>query len=241
MDIHEQLVERFLRYSRVSSQSDERATTVPTTEGQRELANLLADELRAAGASEVHVSPTAVLTARIPSTMPAGHPPVPAVGFCAHLDTVDVDLSPEVHAQVVQYGGGDVLLNRELDAWIRRDEHPELDRYVGDRLLVTDGTSVLGADDKAALTVVMQAACELLAADAAAASGGSPTEPHGDVYLAIVPDEEIGLRGVRTLDLARFPVACAWTIDCCELGEVVTETFNAASATITVRGSVPTR
>ncbi|MCH8613541.1 peptidase T [Arsenicicoccus dermatophilus] len=231
MDTHgiqDALVERFLRYSAVTSQGDAAAVVVPSTPGQRELAELLRDELVAMGAADVHLSDTAVLTARIPSTLPDGHPPVPAVGFCAHLDTVDVDLCPEVHARVVEHDGGDVCLDRRWDRWIRVAEHPELARYAGDRLLVTDGTSVLGADDKAAISVLMEAAAGLLDAGA--------DEVHGDVHLAFVPDEEIGLRGVRTLDLDRFPVRHAWTIDCCELGELVTETFNAATATIRVEG-----
>lgn len=225
-DVQDRLVDRFLRYSAITSASDASATTVPTTAGQRELAELLADELRAMGAADVHLSDTSVLTARIPSTLPPGHPPVPRVGFCAHLDVVDVDLDNQVRPQVVKHTGGDVLLNHELDLWIRRDEHPELDRYVGDRLLVTDGTSVLGADDKAALASIMEAAAVLL----------HHPEPHGEVYLAFVPDEEIGLRGVRTMDLARFPVDFAWTIDCCAIGELVTQTFNAAQCTVHITG-----
>lgn len=230
-EIEDALVERFLRYSAVTSQSDASATCVPTTEGQRDLAVLLADELRSAGAADVHVSETAVLTARLPARLPEGHPPIDPIGFCAHLDTVDVDLSPEVHARVVDYDGGDICLNPERDIWLREAEHPEVTRYVGDRLLVSDGTSVLGADDKAAISVVMEAITSLLADPEAAGVG-----VHGDVYLAFVPDEEIGLRGVRTLDLDRFPVRYAYTIDSCELGEVVEETFNAAAATARIQG-----
>lgn len=221
------LATRFLRYSAISSQSDASQTTVPTSPGQRELAELLADELRTAGAQDVHLSPTAVLTARIPARLPDGHAPVPAVGFCVHLDTVDVDLSPEVHARLVDFDGSNICLNEELDLWLRPDEHPELLPYLGDRLLVTDGTSVLGADDKAGIASVMEAVVRLL---------DDPTAVHGDVHLAIVPDEEIGLRGVRTLDLQRFPVDYAWTLDSCEIGEAVWQTFNAAEATIRVQG-----
>lgn len=220
-------MERFLRYSAISSQGDASATTVPTSPGQRVLAELLANELREAGAGDVHVSETAVVTAHVPARLPAGHGPVPAVGFCCHLDTVDVDLSPEVHAHVVEYPGGDVCLDATRDIWMRRADHPELAAYEGDRLLVTDGTSVLGADDKAGISVVMEAVTDLLT---------DPDAVHGDVYVAFVPDEEIGLRGVRTLDLDRFPVQFAYTIDSCEIGEIVTETFNAASATVRIVG-----
>lgn len=228
----EALARRFLTYSAVTSQSDAAQTTVPTTEGQRTLATLLASELHKAGAADVHVSDTAVLTARVPANLPAGHPAVPAVGFVAHLDTVDVDLSPHVHAHVVDYAGGDLCLSAQNDAWIREAEHPELARYAGQRILVADGTSVLGADDKAGITVLMETALRLLAA----AKSDADAPAHGDVYLAFVPDEEIGLRGVRTLELERFPVRYAYTVDGGELGEVVAETFNAASASVRIRG-----
>lgn len=221
------LAARFLRYSAISSQSDASQTTIPSSSGQRELAELLADELRAADAQDVHLSPTSVLTARIPARLPEGHAPVPAVGFCVHLDTVDVDLSPDVHARLVDFDGTDICLNEELDLWLRPDEHPELLPHTGDRLLVTDGTSVLGADDKAGITSVMEAVVRLL---------DDPTAVHGDIHLAVVPDEEIGLRGVRTLDLDRFPVQYAWTLDSCGIGEAVWQTFNAAEATISIQG-----
>lgn len=225
--LQDALVARFLRYSAVTSQSDASASVVPTSEGQRELAELLAGELREAGAADVHVSPTAVVTAHIPAKLPAGHDEVAPLGFCAHLDTVDVALSPEVHARVVDYPGGDVCLNEDAGSWITLAEHPELGQYAGDRLLVADGTSVLGADDKAGLAVVMELVTRLLA---------GVESVHGDVYVAFVPDEEIGLRGVRTLELDRFPVAYAYTVDGGALGEIVHETFNAAHAVITIQG-----
>lgn len=224
--IQDSLAERFLRYSAISSQSNASATTVPTSEGQWELARLLKSELEDAGAEEIHLSETCVLTAKIPSTLPQGRS-APAIGFCTHLDTVDVNLSPDVRARVIDYHGGDVCLNESEGVWLRENEHPEISRYAGERILVTDGTSVLGADDKAGVASVMEAAVRLLQ---------DPTAPRGDVYLSFVPDEEIGLRGVRTMDLARFPVQYAYTLDSCELGEVVESTFNAASATIDIVG-----
>ena len=242
-DLQEALAARFLRYSAISSQSDASASVVPTSQGQWELARLLKDELTAAGAHNVHLSDTCVLTARIPSTLPAGTE-APAIGFCTHLDTVDVSLSPDVHARVVDYTGGDICLNTDLDIWLREAEHPEITRYRGQRIIVTDGTSVLGADDKAGVASVMEAAVRLLAADADAAGqagaqgqgsrAGASTHP--DIYLSFVPDEEIGLLGVRTMDLARFPVDYAYTLDCCELGELVEATFNAGHARLHVEG-----
>lgn len=229
--LEEALARRFLRYSAIPSQSDASRTELPTSEGQRDLARLLATELTAAGAADVHLSETSVLTARVPATDPGA----PAIGFCTHLDTVDSGLSPVVRARVVDYDGvsdgGDLVQDPATGARIRLTEHPELARYAGQRILVSDGTSVLGADDKAGVSTVMQLACDLLAADAAGEG-----EPHGEVVVSFVPDEEIGLRGVRTMDLGRFDVEWAYTLDSCEIGEVVEETFNAATCTLRVSG-----
>lgn len=223
-DLQSALATRFLRYSAISSQSDASVVTVPTSEGQWVLARLLKKELEEAGAQEVYLSETCVLTAKIPATQ--GRENDEAIGFCTHLDTVDVNLSPDVHARVVDYSGGDICLNEELDIWLRASEHPEITRYTGQRVLVTDGTSVLGADDKAGVASVMEATTRLLASDTS----------HSDIYLSFVPDEEIGLLGVRTMDLERFPVAYAYTLDCCELGELVEATFNAGHAHLEIHG-----
>ncbi|MDO4413040.1 peptidase T [Cutibacterium sp.] len=222
-ELQDRLATRFLRYSAISTQSDSAATVVPSCQGQWEFARLLAVELEEAGVRDIHLSDTCVLTARIPSTLP-DDVRAPVIGFCTHLDTADSGLSPIVNARIIEHTGGDIHLGE--DQWIRRKEHPEIDAYVGQRILVTDGTSVLGADDKAGVASVMEAAVRLMADPMA----------HPEVYLAFVPDEEIGLRGVRTMDLARFPVDWAYTLDCCERGEVVEATFNAAYATVVIEG-----
>ena len=147
----DRLVDRFFRYLAVTSQSDASATTVPSTPAQWDMIRLLEGELRAMGLTEVHVSAHACLTARLPGTV-AG---APRLGFCAHVDTVDVGLSPVIHPRRVAFTGGDICLNEALDIWFRRAEHPELEPYVGQDLLVTDGTSVLGADNKSAVTILM--------------------------------------------------------------------------------------
>ena len=213
----QRLTERFLRYARTESQSDAAATTIPSTDSQRAFARMLFDDLTAAGATDVHLSDTCVVSAKIP-----GSGVGPSIGFCSHMDTVDVDLSPTVDPQITEYTGGDLRLG---ETWMRADEHPELAAYVGQTILHTDGTSVLGADDKAGVTAIMEAV--------AALDGQAPA---GDVYVAFVPDEEIGLRGVRTIDFDRFPVDYAYTVDGGELGEVVEVTFNAATATIVIQG-----
>ena len=220
------LLARFLRYVACTSQSNPKAGVVPSTEGQRELAKILAEELRELGLVDIHLSEYAVLTAKLPSNLPAGKS-VKTLGWVAHLDTVDVGLSPDIHPKLVRnYDGGDILQNAEKDLWIRADAHPELAPNVGDDILVSDGTSVLGADDKSAVANVM-AALDIVIRE---------NRPHGDIYVAFVPDEEIGLLGAKRLELERFPVDVAYTIDCCALGELVYETFNAGGATVSVKG-----
>ncbi|KMO12399.1 peptidase T [Methylobacterium platani] len=216
-----QLVERFVRYVGVASQSDARATALPSTPGQRALAELLAAELRGLGLSDVVLDDHAILTARKAGTRPGA----PRIGFVAHLDTVDVGLSPEIRPQVLRFDGDDLCLNREADIWLRVAEHPEIAAYTGEDVIVGDGTSVLGADNKAAIAVLMTLLATL-----------TPEDAHGDILVAFVPDEEIGLRGAKALDLARFACDFAYTIDACAVGEVVIETFNAAGAEIVFTG-----
>ncbi len=222
--IAEPLLARFFRYVSVASQSDAAAAALPSTPGQLRLAEMLRGELEEAGAADVHLGPDGILTARLPSTMPGPLRGAPAIGFVAHLDTVDVGLSPDVRPQRLRFDGGDLTLNAGRDIRLRAAEHPELLPHRGEEIVFGDGTSVLGADNKAAVAILMT-----LAADAARA-------PHGDILLAFVPDEEIGLRGAKALDLARFPAAFAYTIDGGARGEVNYETFNAASARIAVTG-----
>ncbi len=226
MDLKEKLLERFLRYVAVTSQSSTRTGTVPSMPGERHLAELLAGELRGLGLVDIEISDYSVVTSRLPSNLPDGKT-APKVGWVAHLDTVDVSLSPDIHPRVIRgYAGGDILLNREKDIRLRVSEHPELSRYIGDDLVVTDGTSVLGADNKSAIANIMTA-LEVIQKEG---------RPHGEIYIAFVPDEEIGLQGAKKMDFTKFPVDFAYTIDCCALGEVVFETFNAGSATLKVKG-----
>ena len=228
MNLQAKLLERFLRYVAVTSQSNAAVKTVPTTSGQRELAELLKTELADLGLVDLEISEFSVLTGKLPANLPAGHHAVPAVGWVAHLDTVDVCLNADIHPQVVKnYQGGDICLNEEKQIFLKVSEHPEIEKYIGEDIVVSDGTSVLGADDKAAIANVM-VALETLAND--------KTIYHGDIYVCFVPDEEIGLLGAKKIDFEKFPVDFAYTIDCCELGEVVYETFNAGSAEVYIKG-----
>ncbi|WKV51442.1 peptidase T [Dickeya fangzhongdai] len=216
-----QLTDRFYRYLAVTSQSDAAAATLPSTPGQMTMARLLAEELRALGLSQVEIDEHATVTA----VKPGNTPSAPRIGFITHIDTVDVGLSPDIHPQILRFTGEDLCLNPAQDIWLRVSEHPEILPYRDQEIIFSDGTSVLGADNKAAVTVVMTL-LENLRDD----------QPHGDIVVAFVPDEEIGLRGAKALDLARFDVDFAYTIDCCELGEVVYENFNAAAAEIRFTG-----
>lgn len=221
MTLRDELIERFFRYVAIESQSDAKAGTLPSTPGQQRLAALLAGELSALGLDRVIIDDHATVTA----VKPGNRPGAPRIGFIAHLDTVDVGLSPVIRPQIMPFAGQDLCLNAASDIWLRVAEHPEIRPWAGADVIVTDGTSVLGADNKAAVAVIMTLLARL-----------SSDTPHGDILVAFVPDEEIGLRGAKALDLARFDCDFAYTIDCCELGEVVIENFNAAGAEIVFTG-----
>ena len=216
-----QLTQRFFRYLAITSQSDASATTLPTTPGQHDMARALAEELKTLGLEQIEIDDHATVTA-VKKGNVAG---APRIGFITHIDTVDVGLSPEIHPQILTFTGEDLCLNAKEAIWLRVNERPEIKAYLNEEIIFSDGTSVLGADNKAAVTVVMTLLENL-----------TPEMRHGDIVVAFVPDEEVGLRGAKALDLKRFDVDFAYTIDCCELGEVVYENFNAAQAEIRFTG-----
>lgn len=225
--MQDKLLARFLRYVAVPSQSNAANSAVPSGEGQRNLAELLRQDLAELGLVDLHISEYSVLTGKLPAYLPEGAKDVPAVGWVAHLDTIDINLNAEINPQVVKnYAGGDICLNSARDIWLRAAEHPEIEKYIGQDIVVTDGTSVLGADNKAAIANIMVALATLV----------EEKRPHGDIYVAFVPDEEIGLRGAKKMEFERFPVKFAYTIDCCGLGEVVYQTFNAGTAVVKIKG-----
>ncbi len=219
--IEKQLVDRFFRYLAVSSQSDDNALALPSTPGQQKLAELLAQELKDLGLQNIVVDQKATVTAVKPGTKKGG----PRIGFITHIDTVDVGLSPHIHPQILKFTGEDVCLNKKENIYLKVSEHPEIKPYQGQDIIFSDGTSVLGADNKAAVSVVMTLLANL-----------REDQQYGDIVVAFVPDEEIGLLGAKAMDLSRFDVDFAYTIDCCELGEVVYENFNAATADMTFTG-----
>ena len=228
MNLQERLLYRFLRYAAVTTQSKPESKVVPSTPGQWELAKLLKQDIEALGVQDVTIDEHCVVIGRLPARLPEGHAPVPVVGWVTHMDTVDVGMSPEIHPVVIRsYPGGDICQNEEKQIFISVEEHPELLKYIGQDIVVSDGTSVLGADDKAAVANVVTA-LEVL--------HDNPELPHGEIYICFVPDEEIGLCGAKSMDFSIFPVDFAYTIDCCEQGELVYQTFNAAHVRVDITG-----
>lgn len=222
MDLIKSLTDRFFRYVAIPSQSDAAVKTVPTSKGQTELANLLADELKDLGVSSVSVDEHSCVYGTL-----KGNCKGPVVGFLAHLDTVNVSLSPIIHPQIIHYDGGDVVLNKEKNIVLKLSEHPELGSFAGEDIIFSDGTSVLGADDKSAIANIMTM-LEVLKND--------PYIKHPELRIAFVPDEEIGLLGSKCMDLEKFKVDFAYTIDCSGVGEIVYETFNAGTVKIRIKG-----
>lgn len=220
--IEQQLESRFLRYVAIETQSDFAGKIVPSTEEQWNLARLLRDELLALGFEDTTLDEHCIVTTKVKGT----HPAKASIGFVAHLDTVDVGLSSQVKAKKIHYTGQEIVMNEELGIQFDKQAHPEIDRYLNDDIFISDGTSVLGADNKAAIAVTMSIAENIAKGEI----------EHGDLYLAFVPDEEIGLKGAKKMDLERFAPDYAYTLDCCEIGEVVYETFNAAHARVSIKG-----
>ena len=220
--IKDKLVENFLKYVAISSQSDEKNKNIPSSSGQVELGKVLAVDLRNLGLDDVSVNEFGVVEAKLPRKSKGNK----TLGWVAHLDTVDVGLSDEIHPKIIKnYDGRDIKLNDEVT--FSTKDNPEVLSYIGDDIIFTDGTSVLGADNKAAIANIMTSLWYLKE---------NPDISHAEIHLAFVPDEEIGLRGVRKIDFEKFKVDYAYTIDCCELGELIYETFNAASGVLNIKG-----
>jgi len=225
----EPALDRFLRYARIDTQSAEDVADVPSTRKQLDLARLLARELKALGVPKVTLDAHGYVMAAIPANLPKGHPAhgkVPRVGLVAHLDTSPSASGAGVRPQVLTYRGGDLVLPGDRSVVIKASENPALAAEVGRTIVTSDGTTLLGADDKAGVAVIMALAEELL-------RPGAPL--HGPVRLAFTPDEEVG-RGTAHFDLKRFDADVAYTLDGDGTGELNRETFSADGATITVHG-----
>ncbi|GHT16041.1 peptidase T [Bacteroidia bacterium] len=218
------LLEKFLRYVQIDTQSDENSTSFPSTDQQKTLLSLLLQELQAMGVPQAAMDEHGYVMARIPSNLSK---PAPALGFIAHVDTSPDMSGKDVHPQFVEnYDGKDIVLNADKHIVLGVDEFPELKQYVGQTLITTDGTTLLGADDKAGVAEIMTAVEHILQ---------HPEIPHGDLCIAFTPDEEIG-RGVDFFDVKKLGAAYAYTVDGGQIGELEYENFNAASAKIFVQG-----
>jgi tripeptide aminopeptidase len=217
------LLERFLKYASFDTRSDDSSDTFPSTGGQLLLARHLAGEMEALGMSEVEVDERGYAMGSVPAT--PGCEGLPVIGFIAHMDTSPDASGTNVKPRVIEgYDGGDIRLNERLVT--RASVFPELARLAGHTLVVTDGTTLLGADDKAGIAEIITAADFLLR---------HPEIPRGKIRVAFTPDEEIG-RGVDYFDVKRFGAAFAYTVDGGAEGELEFDNFNAASARVTVQG-----
>ena len=218
------LVERFLEYVKFDTQSDENTNLTPSTPGQMVFANYLKGELEKMGLSEITLDDNGYLMATLPANTDRN---VPTIGFIAHLDTSPDMSGHNVKPRIVKaYDGGDITLNAEADVVLSPAQFPELKHYVGQDLIVTDGNTLLGADDKAGIAEIVSAIAYLQE---------HPEIKHGKIRIAFNPDEEIGL-GAHKFDVERFGADFAYTMDGSETGELEFENFNAAVAKVTFKG-----
>ena len=220
----ENIKNRFLKYVSLDTQSDDGSDTCPSTKKQLVMLRMLHDELKALGLADVSIDDNGYVMA----TLPANNGKTgPAIGFVAHVDT-SPDMSGEnIKPRMVEnYDGGDILLNAALKLVLSPVDFPEMKQYAGQTLIVTDGTTLLGADDKAGVTEIMTAVEYLV---------NHPEIKHGPIKVGFTPDEEIG-RGVDHFDVQKFGADWAYTMDGGEIGELEFENFNAAHAKITIQG-----
>ena len=214
--------ERFLKYAAYPTMSNGDSETVPSTEKQLKLAEALRRELNALGLSDARVDRYGYVYASLPANTER---PVNTIGFIAHMDTSSEASDENIKARIVDYTGGDIVLNEEKNIVTRVSDYPYLADYAGQQLIVSDGTTLIGADDKAGIAEIMTAVEKILTSGM----------PHGEIRIAFTPDEEIG-RGADHFDVAGFGADYAYTVDGGPLGELEYENFNAAGAHITVHG-----
>jgi tripeptide aminopeptidase len=220
----EKILDRFLRYVVIDTQSKEDSDTYPSTVKQFDLLNLLAEELRSMGASDVSIDKYGYVMGRVPANVRKN---VPTIGFISHVDTSPEVTGANVKPQVIQnYTGGDITLPGDPNVIIRESENPSLKLAIGKTIVTTDGTTLLGADDKAGVAIIMTAVQELLA---------NPEISHGDVRIAFTPDEEVGA-GTKYFDIKKFGAQFAYTVDGDAPGELNKETFSADSCEVIVYG-----
>lgn len=220
------IVERFLNYTKINTTTNRENGAngiMPSNPTEMELAKLIKSELENMGITDISLSEKSILIAKIPSN---SDDKVPSVAFFAHLDT-SAEQKNDTKAHIVEYGGGDICLNENLNIYLKASDNPELKNYIGDKIIVTDGTSLLGADDKAAIASIINM-CEYFTSN--------PEIKHGEIIACFVPDEEQGLRGAKALDASLVGADFGYCLDCCEIGEFIYENWNAGDCVITFNG-----
>ena len=221
--MYDTLKERFLRYVKFDTRSDEKSETIPSTPSQTEFAKLLKKELEEIGLENVYINDFCFVNGTLPSNIDKK---VPVVGFLAHMDTADFN-AVNVNPQIIEnYDGKDIILNKELGITMSVEDFPDLKKYISQTVITTDGTTLLGADDKSGIVEIMEAMKYLV---------NHPEIKHGTVKVAFGPDEEIG-RGADNFNVEEFGADFAYTMDGGPVGELEYESFNAASAVYKIKG-----
>ncbi|MCD8339584.1 MAG: peptidase T [Burkholderiales bacterium] len=218
------LLHRFLKYTSFDTQSDSSSSTYPSTAKQLALLNWLVDELKSLGVSDAHLSTSGVVYGHIPASK--GYEDCLPIGFLAHVDTSPDAIGKDIRPQIIQYQGGDVVLNKEKGIVFPAEIFKEIDHYVGQDIVFTDGTTLLGADDKAGVAEIMGMVDYL---------HRNPHTPHAKICIAFTPDEEIA-KSIVNFSIEEFGAKYAYTFDGDEIGNLEGENFNAASATLTIYG-----
>jgi tripeptide aminopeptidase len=221
--VNETALDRLIRYVKIDTQSAEESSTYPSTKKQLALSRLLVEELKHLGLVDASIDDWGVVMATLPANVPGK---VPAIGFIAHVDTSPSVSGANVKPQIIRHSGGDIVLPGDRSITIKESENPELAQYVGETIVTTDGTTLLGADDKAGIAIIMTALQVII---------NNPKLLHGDIKVGFTPDEEVGA-GTNHFDIERFGAAFAYTVDGEMPGELNKETFSADTAVITAHG-----
>lgn len=221
--MREKVVERFLKYVTFDTTANPNNSNCPSSEGQRVFANYLVEELKSLGLEDAHIDENSYVMA----TLKGNTEGVETIGFISHLDTAPDITGKNVKPKIIKnYDGEDIVLNEELNITTSPKDYPDLKKFIGEDLIVTDGTTLLGADDKAGISEIVTAIEYLV---------NNPEIKHGDIKIGFTPDEEIG-RGADLFNVEKFGAKYAYTIDGGIMGELQYENFNAAGATITIQG-----
>ena len=220
------LIERFIKYVTIDTESDPNNPAFPSTENQWDLANVLVEDLKVIGMQDIHLDENCYIMATLPSNVSHN---VPIIGFVSHMDTSPDFTGKNVKPQITEnYQGNDIILNKEKNIILSPDYFEDLLQYKGQTIITTDGTTLLGADDKAGITEIVTAMEYLIQ---------HPEIQHGTIRICFTPDEEVG-KGAHLFDVEKFGAAWAYTMDGSQIGELEYENFNAASAVVTIIGKI---